>query len=164
MPIEFDIKITSKDMYRFNMYHAYTGFHGIFATVFGIAVIVVACVTVETVETMYTMLYLLFGCIFMVYMPISLLLRSKRQVLASPALRETLHYRVDGKGVHVSQNGQTATLEWKQVYRVRATKSNLLIYSSRVNAYVIPRVAIGGKFEEVAKLAKTKLEKYRIKI
>lgn len=31
MPIEFDVKITVNDMYRFNMYHIYTSFTGIFS-------------------------------------------------------------------------------------------------------------------------------------
>ena len=31
MPIEFDVKITANDMYRFNMYHIYTSFTGIFS-------------------------------------------------------------------------------------------------------------------------------------
>lgn len=31
MPIKFDVKITANDMYRFNMYHIYTSFTGIFS-------------------------------------------------------------------------------------------------------------------------------------
>ena len=31
MPIELDVKITANDMYRFNMYHIYTSFTGIFS-------------------------------------------------------------------------------------------------------------------------------------
>ena len=45
MDTEVLIQITDKDMYRFNMHHAYTGFQGIFATVIGIAVLAVAAVT-----------------------------------------------------------------------------------------------------------------------
>lgn len=164
MPIEFDIKITEKDMYRFNMHHAYTGFQGIFATVIGIAVLVVAALTFGKVETVYSVLYLLFGIIFLVYMPISLRLRSKRQILMSPVLKETLHYSLDEKGIHVSVNDQTGDLEWNLIYKMITTKSNLLIYSSRVNAYVIPLVQLTEQYEQVKELAGRKLEKYRLRM
>lgn len=164
MTAEFDVSITSKDMYRFNMYHAYHGFQGIFATVIGILVLIVAVATAGKIETMYTVLYFIFGLIFLIYVPVSLYMRSKQQILSSEVLRQALHYRVDEEGVHVSQNDQTADLLWNQIYKVVSTKSNLLIYSSRVNAYVIPRKAISDEYETVAQLAGNHLEKYRLKL
>lgn len=164
MVTEFNVTITSKDMFRFNMYHAYHGFQGSFATIISIFALVVAVITAGDVETMYTVLYLFLGVLLLIYMPASLYMRSKRQILLSPVLREELHYKVDEEGVHVSQNNQTADLLWNQIYKVVSTKSNLLIYSSRVNAYVIPRVAITEQYETVAELAKKHLEKYRLKL
>ena len=78
MTLEFDIKISDKDMYRFNMHHAYTGFQGIFATVIGLAVLTVAALTRGKVDTVYTLLYLLFGILFLIYMPVSLWMRVRR--------------------------------------------------------------------------------------
>ncbi len=161
MPIEFDIKITDKDMYRFNMHHAYTGFQGIFAAVIGIAVLVVAVLTMNKVDVTYTLLYFLFGIIFLVYTPVNLKLRSKRQILASPVLKESLHYKVDEEGIHVMVGEQTADLPWNMIYKVVSTRSNLLIYSSRVNAYVIPLEQLGDQYEAVKALAEAKLESYR---
>lgn len=161
MPIEFDIRITDKDMYRFNMHHAYTGFQGIFATLIGIAVLVVAFLTGGKVDMAYTLLYILFGVIFLVYTPVSLKLRSKRQILMSLVLKENLHYKVDEEGIHVSVGEQTADLAWNMIYKMVSTKSNVLIYSSRVNAYVIPLEQLGDRYEAVKALAEMKLEPYR---
>ena len=36
MPLKFDITLTAEDMYRFNMYQTYSGFHGWFSIVFSI--------------------------------------------------------------------------------------------------------------------------------
>lgn len=163
-PIEFDVKLTDKDMYRFNMYHAYTGFQGIFATVIGIAVFVVAIMTAGKVERTYTLLYLGFGIVFLIYMPVSLLMRSKRQMLTSEVLKDTLHFKLDDAGVHVSQKGQTGDLPWNQIYKMVSTKSNLLIYSSRINAYVVPKHFIEEQYGEISKLASEKLESFQIKL
>lgn len=164
MSAQFDITITDKDMFRFNMYHAYHGFQGIFATVIGILVLIVAGVTAGEVETMYTVLYAILGVVFLIYMPFSLYMRSKRQVLSSEVLRQALHYKIDEEGVHVSQNEQAADLLWNQIYKVVSTKSNLLIYSNRVNAYVLPRAVLGDNYKIIVQLAESHLEKYRLKL
>ena len=164
MPVEFDIKITDKDMYRFNMHHAYTGFQGIFATVIGLAVLAVAAATAGKVDSFYSLLYVLFGIVFLIYMPVSLWMRSKRQILVSPVLKETLHYALDEDGVHVSVQEQTADLEWGMIYKVISTKSNLLIYSNRIHAYVIPRAQLGERYHAVKELAERRLEPYRVRL
>lgn len=164
MTTEFDVTIDSRDMFRFNMYHAYHGFQGIFATVIGVLVLSVAAATVRKVETIYTMMYIIFGIIFLIYVPVSLYMRSKQQILSSEVLKNALHYKFDEEGVHVSQNEQTADLLWNQIYKVVSTKSNLLIYSSRMNAYVIPRAEIGNNYEVTVQLFQKHLEKYRLKL
>ena len=156
MSVEFDAAITEKDMYRFNLYHAYHGFQGICATLVGFWVLVTAALTFGKVEVQYTLLYIVFGIVFLVYVPASLYLRSKKQIQGSEVL--------DDAGIHVSQGGQTADLEWKQIYKMVSTKSSLLVYSNRVNAYVIPREAVGQQYETVVALAVNHMEGYRLKL
>lgn len=164
MSAEFDVTITDKDMFRFNMYHSYHGFHGIFATVLGVLILAVAAATAGKVETMYTVLYTVFGIVFLVYTPVSLYMRSKQQILSSDVLKHAIHYKVDEAGIHVSQQEQEADLPWEQIYKVVSTKSNLLIYSSRMNAYVIPRSVAAGQYGTITALAENHLEKYRLKL
>ena len=164
MSVEFDTAITEKDMYQFNLYHAYHGFQGIVATLVGVWVLIMAAVTFGKVEIGYTLLYLAFGVVFLVYVPVSLYLRSKQQIKNSKILQQALHYRIDDGGIHVSQGEETADLEWKQIYKMVSTKNNLLIYSNRINAYVIPRETLGEKYETVVALAINHMEGYRLKL
>lgn len=161
MQIEFDVKLTEKDMYRFSIYHNYTGFQGIFSILIAIAAFVAAVITRGEVELLYTVLYVVFGVVFLVYVPLSLRLATKRQFLLSKDLRDVLHYIVNDEGIAVTQNGESATLPWKQVYKITATKHNVLVYSTRVNAYIIPRETLGTKFEDLKKIAKANLEQFR---
>lgn len=164
MSVEFDAAITEKDMYQFNLYHAYHGFQGIAATLVGVWVLIMAGITFGKVEVMYTLLYLVLGVVFLVYVPVSLNLRSKQQIRNSEILKQALHYKIDDAGIHVSQGEQTADLDWKQIYKMVSTKNSLLIYSNRVNAYVIPRQAVGQQYEKVVGLAVNHLEGYRLKL
>ncbi len=165
MSVEFDAAITEKDMYRFNLYHAYHGFQGICATLVGVWVLITAAITFGKVEPRYTLLYTVFGIVFLIYVPASLYLRSKKQIQASDVLKQPLRYKVDDAGIHVSQGEQAADLEWKQIYKMVSTKNSLLVYSNRVNAYVIPREAVGKeRYETVVALAVNHMEGYRLKL
>lgn len=164
MPIEFDITLTSKDMYRFNMYQMYSGFHGWFSVIVSILIFVVAGTTYGELEVTYTVLYVAFGIIFLLYLPVSLYLRSKHSLAASEVLRNSLHYAVGEDGFTVSQGEESAQLPWAQIYKMVGTKNNVLVYSNRTNAYVIPREQLGAAYQPLADLAVRKLEKYRVKM
>lgn len=163
MKTEFDITLTSKDMYRFSMYHAYAGFHGISSILIAVLIFAAAIKTRESTEPMYTVLYLLFAVVFLLYLPITLYFQAKRQLRTSKVLRESLHYCIDEEGVHTSQNGEHADLLWEQIYKMAATKHNVLVYSSRIHAYVIPKAQI-QQYEVLQQLANTHLPKYRLKM
>ncbi len=164
MSAEFEVTITDKDMFRFNIYHAYHGFQGVIATLAGIWVLVMAGLTFGRVEVVYTILYIILGIVFLVYVPGSLYLRSKQQILSSEVLKHALRYKIDDEGVHVSQGEQTADLEWKQIYKMVSNRNQLLIYSSRVNAYIIPKEAAGEKYQTIVGLAVNHLEGFRLKL
>lgn len=164
MPVEFDITLTSKDMYRFNMYQAYSGFHGWFSIIISIVIFVVAGMTYGDLELTYTLLYIAFGVVFLFYMPVTLFLRSKSSLAASKVLTRPLHYTVGAEGFSVSQGEENAVLPWEQIYKMVATKSNVLVYSNRTNAYIIPREQLGSRYDALSDLAKDKLPKYRRKM
>lgn len=164
MKTEFDITLTSQDMYRFNMYHTYTGIHGISSIIIAILLFVVAGKTYGSVEVTYTIMYIVFGVIFLVYTPWNLLLRAKRQLLTSEVLRNALHYVVDETGIHTSQKEAAADLPWEQIYKIVSTKHNVLVYSNRINAYVIPKEQITQQYETFRQIAGAHLPDYRFKM
>lgn len=164
MQIEFEVRLKPEDLYRFNMYQMYTGIHGWISIVLGIAMLVLTVYTFGTVEMTYTLLYAVFGILFLFYAPVTLKLRSRQSIAASEELSKPLHYVVDADGFKVSQGEASAELGWNQIYKMVATKRNVLVYSSRKNAYVIPREQLGENYQALSNLAKEKLEKFRVKM
>ena len=106
MPIKFDIKLTSEDMYRFNMYHAYTSMQGILSLILGIFVIAVIAFSGDFHDFVSAAPYLLIAVIFFLYIPITLRLRSKRQIRMSPVLKDTLHFEMNDEGITVRSVGE----------------------------------------------------------
>lgn len=164
MPVEFDIKLEVKDMYRFNMYHSYTGFQGILSIIVAVIAFVFAFKTYGNVTIEYTLLYVIFGIVFLLYMPMSIYTGAKRQILMSEVMKNALHYKVDDSGIVTSQGEQSAQLNWNQIYKIIETKSNILVYSSRKNAYIIPKEQLGTSRNDLAEIFKKNMEPFRLKI
>lgn len=164
MNTEFDITLTSKDMYRFSMHHAYTRGQGMVSIGIALLCFFVAVKTRGSVGQMYTALYAAFGFLFLFYIPVNLYLRSKRQLMLSEVLKHTLHYQIDERGIHTSQNNDSAELLWDQVYKIVSTRHNVLVYSNRVNAFVIPRDQIAKEYETLRQIAKAQLADYKFKM
>ena len=164
MPLEFDIKLEPKDMFRFNMYQTYSGFSGLSSIVFAIIMFGLTIYTYGEIPTVNTVMYIGIGILLLVYIPITLWLRAKQTLKASPVLGGTLHYAVDEDGFTVTQGEASGVLAWKQIYKMVATKYLVLVYSNRINAYVIPKKQLGEQYVTLAKLAREKLPKYRFRM
>lgn len=164
MSLEFDVNLNEKDIFRFNMYHTYTGFHGIASILLAIGSFACAIKTLGTVSTGYTVLYFAFGFILLFYMPLSLYTNSKRQVMMSEAFKHALHFTVDEQGITTAQGEQKAELAWNQIYKIVETKYNILVYSTRKHAFVIPQATIEKEHDALIDCMKAHVEKFRLKI
>ena len=164
MSIEFDVKLEVSDMFWFNMYHTYTGFHGIFSILLAIASFAYSIATIGNVGIGYTIAYAVFGVVILLYIPLSLYTNSKRQLMLSEVMQQGLHYLVDQNGITVTAGEESSSLPWNQIYKIIETKHGILVYSTRRNAYVIPHTAVGDKHDALICLMKENMQKYRIRV
>ena len=164
MKVEFDVKLKPMDMYRYNLYHAYTSFSGYFAIIMAMVAFAGALKTWGEVSLPYTLLYISLGVVLLVYVPGTLYLRSRQQVENSPVLKNALHYLIDDTGVTTSQGEASSALLWAQVYRVVATRHNILVCINPSNAFIIPRDQVVQEYNIIRQIAQAHLEKYRFKM
>lgn len=164
MKTEFDIQLRPVDMYRFNLYHTYTTASGYLAILIAVIAIAAAFRKWGEASLSQTVMYLAFGMILLVYTPLTLYLRSKQQVLSSPVFKNVLHYTIDDTGITTSQGEMSSTLEWSAVYRVVATKHNILVCINPRNAFIIPRAQVVQEYSMIRKIAQKHLETYRFKM
>lgn len=161
---EFDIQLTAKDLYGFNMYQTYSGIHGWVSVLISIIVFAMAVISFGNVSAVYTAIYIIAGIFILVYIPGTLWLRVNATMKTNTVLAGVLHYTVKEDVLSVSQGEELAELPWDDVYKVVSNNKRVLIYSSRINAYVIPREQLGDHYEPLMKFLKDKLPKYRLKI
>ena len=141
MELEFDVKVNSKVLYDYMLHHTYGSFQGVLGTAAG------ALMLVGFAATGYV-IWLIAGVVLLAYLPWSLFLRSKQQMLNTPAFKEPLHYRMTEEGVEISQKDAKEFQKWEHMYKVTSTGKSIILYTSSVNACIFPRTDL--KENEVA--------------
>ena len=164
MDVSFDVQLQAKDLYRFNMYQTYTSLQGFLSIVLGILGFVMAGITFGEAELPYTIMYVVVGLLFIFYIPVSLWLRSKLTFKTNTVLSGKLHYVVSEDGIHVTQGEESGELPWEVVYKLVSNRKQILVYSTRVNAYIIPREQIGAQYDSFCDVAQKKLKSYQLKL
>ena len=165
MKVVLDIKLDAKDLFRFNMQQAYRGMQGILSIILPILVFAYAVTSYGKVSIGSTLVYVGLGIVFLVYVPISLWLRVNKTVKdENNALSKQLHYKFEEEVIRVSVGEESVEFQWENIFQMKTSGPLLLVYTNRINAYVLPLTQVGDKYEELSKLAHAKLEKYRIKM
>ena len=144
---KFATQITVMDMYRFQLRHSYLCVSGFIAILISLACFVILFFTHD--DNLYTSNTLIFlgGMLFTVIQPFMLLWKSYKIIALTPTFRAPLNYEVDEEGVHVSQNEETADLPWENVIKVIETKTQLVIYNSPKNGFILPKKQIGKEVD-----------------
>ena len=165
MKVVLDIKLDAKDLFRFNMQQAYRGMQGILSIILPILVFAYAVTSFGKVSIGSTLVYVGLGIVFLVYVPISLWLRVNKTVKdENNALSKQLHYEFEEEVIRVSVGEESVEFQWENIFQMKTSGPLLMVYTNRINAYVLPLTQVGDKYEELSKLAHAKLEKYRIKM
>ena len=165
MKVVLDIKLDAKDLFRFNMQQAYRGMQGILSIILPILVFAYAITTYGQVSLGSTLVYVGLGIVFLVYVPSSLWLRVNKIIKdENNALSKTLHYEFKKEAIGVSVGEESVEFQWENIFLMKTTGTLLLVYTNRINAYILPLEQIGEQYEALYTMAHERLEKHRIKM
>ena len=164
MEVSFEVKLRPEDLYRFNMYQTYTGMQGILSIVIAAVVFVMAAITGHSGSISYMFLYIFIGMMVLFYIPVTLWTRAKHTIRTNEVLANPLRFTLTDKAICVTQADQSGELPWDQIYKMISNRKQVLIYSNRINAYIIPRDQIEAQYQQIAEITKAKLPSYRIRM
>ena len=128
MKVEFNVKITRKEMFSFLINNTYRKPMGIILFIFGIACFVIAGFTYEQMGAQSTLLLIL-----LVY-------------------QNELKYEFDDKGITVSQGDSVTSKKWEECYKAADYGKLVVIYIMINNGIILPKSAIGEQYDDFKKL------------
>lgn len=163
MKVEFEIRLAAKDLYKFNMRQAYRGMQGALSIILPVLIFLYAGSTFGQVSLGSTLIYTGLGVVFLVYVPISLWLRVQK-IVTDPAnaLSKSLHYTFTESAIRVQVEDESVEFQWENIYMMKQAGNLLLVYTNRINAYILPLEQVGEQYESLSALAHKKLQKHRI--
>lgn len=162
--IELDVKMTFEDMYRFNLYHVYHNSQGILSVVLAVMIALISVLTWGDKDVVYNVLYLLAALLLLLYVPVSLRSKVKKQMANTQVYQNAIHYVFDETGITTSFGEQSVTMPWGQLYKIVSTKRMVLLYGGRIRANVVPRAQLGDSYDDLYELAKEHMDSYRFKM
>ena len=158
--IEFDSKVTQKDLIRFKFYHKYHTVSGMAEILLALILIVLSVISAGKVNVSYTLMVGVFGVFFLVFPSADMILRAKRQMQSVVTFKEKVHYRIDDSGL----GDVTETLSWDKIYKIKFDGRSIDVYMTTVNANIIPVRDFNGKAVDFVNMAKDHLKAFQVKV
>ncbi len=162
--IELDVTMTQRDMYRFNLYHIYHGSQGMLSILLAVLLFAVVILQWGDGDVSRQVIYLIAGVAILLYVPLTLWAKVKKQMKTSEVYKQPLHYTFDEQGITTRFGEQSVTMPWLQLYKIVSTRHMVLLYGARSRANVIPRDQIGEQYAALYELARTQVDSYRFKM
>lgn len=157
MELEFEVKMNSSVLYDYMLRHSYASLSGLLGGGVG-ALLVVGFFMTQTV------IYLIFGVVVLLYLPWTLFLKAKQQVLRTPAFKEPLHYKMNDDGIEVSQGGVVELQPWETMHKAISTSKSIIVYTTAVNAAIFPRVDLKELTPKVIEMISIHMQPAKVKI
>ena len=150
--ITFSVQMTEKEVYRYTLYHVYHSFSGLFGIFLSLIALVNLILNFHDMSNQAKTIMIIIALWSTVIDPIMMKSRCKAQFKRTKAYKNPLQYRIDEEGVTVSQNEESQTVAWNSLMKIVETKSQFLVYSSRIHAFIFPKDMLEGQVETMEQL------------
>jgi len=155
--LNLTVKIEAGDLYDYMLMHSYNSPAGVVGSAFGAMLILFALMTRQW-------MFLVLGAVMLLYLPWTLLIKSRRQILNNPSFQEPLQYTLDEEGLTISQGAEEAKMPWTDMYKAVSTGRSIILYTSRVNATLFPKRQLGDQKMAVIEMISTHMPPGKVKI
>ena len=137
--------------------HSYNSPAGLVGSTFGALLIIFAIATQQWI-------FIVLGLVMLLYLPWTLFLKSRTQLLNNPAFQEPLQYTLDEEGLTVSQGEVQEKMAWEDMHKAVSTGRSIILYTSRVNATIFPKRQLGDQRVAVIEMISTHMPPSKVKI
>lgn len=150
--VKFSVQVTVKDMFAFLMHHSYRGVSLIADAVVTFGAIGLLIAGFGKGDPAKTVALIFMAMLFTVIHPLQLLNKARKQVKGNEIFKKPLDYVLTEEGITLSQGEESQSITWADVYQVREYKSQILVYTGRVYAFIWPKRELVGCENEVREL------------
>lgn len=155
--LNLTIKIEAGDLYDYMLMHSYNSPAGVLGSSFGAVLIIFALATRQW-------MFIVLGAVMLLYLPWTLFIKSRRQILSNPSFQEPLQYTLDEEGLAISQGDVEEKMAWGDMHKAVSTGRSIILYTSRINATIFPKRQLGDQKTAVIEMISTHMSPAKVKI
>ena len=158
------IKMTEEEMGRFMTAYNYSSGAGIAILILGILAALLAVWRFVASDMGLGVLLLVVAMVFLIYQPLAVRSRAKKQVREAKTLRDEVTYEFRPEGLNVRQDKKGIFYSWSCIQQVSVCGGMLLLYVTRGYAYGLPIAQIGDSYGSVVEMLRQQVAPERIKL
>ena len=147
--VKFSVQITVKDMFAFLMHHSYRGASLIADAIVTFGAIGLLLAGFGEGDPVKTIALIFVAMLFTVVHPLQLYSKARKQVTKNEVFKKPLNYVLTEEGITLSQGAESQSITWADVFQVKEYKSQILVYTGRVYAFIWPKRELTGCETEV---------------
>lgn len=153
--LEYNIKLTTKDIWIFSLYNANRLYLGIFNLLFTIASIYFLFSSWDLLSNAKRILYIVCALMFTVIQPAMLYLKAAKQA-KTDAIKKGFKIVMTDETIKVIQGEAEYETAWDTVYKTFISKMLIVIYFAAFRGYLLPARYIKESRIELETLLKEK--------
>lgn len=157
MEVRLKVKITAGDIYDYMLYHQYNSAAGLIGSAVGALMVVTFFMNRQ-------LIFLIAGAVILMYLPCSLFLKSRQQALLNPVFKEELEYILNEDGITIKQGEAEEHQGWENMHKAVSTSKSIIVYTSPVNATIIPKRCMEGYKMDVIRVISVNMPPKKVKI
>lgn len=159
--IEFNVKLQTKDLYRFTMRHTYVSFSGIFSLLISFSCLIICLVNFRKLAASTIAVLLIVAALFTIVQPGMLYIKCMSQVRKNKDIKDALTYVLSEQGIRVRQGEDEAQVKWYQIRKVVNGGKGIYVYMSPVRAFIFPKEQCGEQYGEIQRVVLEMTKKYK---
>lgn len=163
MFVKFEVKMTTKAMHDFLLYHTYSHMSGLIGAVFGVVTLGLGIRMWGQGDYNAAMMMFMFSSLFLIVTPFSLKSKAKTQVKKTPMFQNPISYELNEEGITTSQGDARTSVKWSELNKAVATNKSIIIYITRVRAFIFPRTDLGEQYTAVVQMVSTHMPPAKVK-
>lgn len=152
--IAVSVKISVMDMYYFMMRHTYSAFSGWFGIVLSLVSFILLIIGVGRGDRILTGVLIILSLLFTVINPVLLFIKSWKQVILNPMFQKPISYGFGKEGIEITQEEEWAGVRWDEVVKTVFKKKHIIIYMSRIRAFILPIGQFENEYPRIAEMIK----------
>ncbi len=164
MSIKFEVKMTTKSMYDFMLYHNYTHLSGLGGAILGVIGLWIGISNATKGNAQAAIVGFAVAALFLIMTPWSTRQTAKRQVTTTEMFQKPLEYELHEEGITVRQDEAEVTNKWEDVVKVVSTNQSILVYVTRMRALILPKECLGAQYGNVVKMISTHVAPKKVNI